>query len=229
MFLTIGVDRIRRLSTFALVTFAATCSTAPSLFSGPPRTSSIAREQGAPQKDSAACPPETFSGDVNRAEHYEHNFGTDLVFRLRASHDPAIEGWHIEIVGKQALDAGRSQDWAWPLNPPYHGYNAQNVSVSYDFAAKDVIDYWREFRFPLNEADAKRATELYEKLESDTGQQLDDDMQELESFPGGTGDFKITDSRVVPSGPENGQRGRIEWLKFTVSISFPCQSSARKP
>jgi len=211
---------------FAALMVTATCFMALSLFSGSSRASSLFQQQGARQKESASCLPETFSGEVNRGEHYDHAFGTDLVFRLRASHDPAIEGWHIEIVGKKALDDGRSQDWAWPLNPPYHGYNAQNVSVSYDLSAKDVIEYPREFRFPLSEADAKRATELYEKLESDTGQQLDDAMQELASFPSGTGVFKITDSRLGLSGPENEKRGRIEWLKFTLSISLPCQPPA---
>ena len=229
MFFTSKTRGFCHLFAFVLVTIAATCSTAPSSSSGSSRTSSIVREQGAPQKYSANCPPETFSGEVNRAEQYEHAFGKDLVFRLLASHDPAIEGWHIEIVGKKALDDGRNQDWAWPLNQPYHGYNAQNVSISYDLTAKDVVEFARKFRFPLNEADAKRATELYEKLESDSGQQLDDAMQELDSFPSGAGDFTITDSRLSPTGPENQKRGRIAWLKFTVSISLPCEPSANKP
>lgn len=168
---------------------------------------------------------QTFSGEVRRSEDYEHEIKSGLVFRLVASHDPANEGWQIEITPKTPEKDGRYRDWAWPLNPPYRGYNAQNVNVAYDFTAKEAVKYPRSFRFPLNDADAKRALELSEKLESSTGPELDSAMKALSSFPSGTGEFKITDSRLTPSVPDKDKAARIEWLKFTVSISLPCQSA----
>jgi len=87
------------------------------------------------------------------------------IFTLQA------EGWYTEIVPKKPRKDGQRPDWAWPPNPPYRSYIAQNVSVSNGFTPEDVIEYGpREFRFPLDEADAERALRLYEKLESSDGQ-----------------------------------------------------------
>ena len=61
----------------------------------------------------------------------------DAVLHLR---NVQMEGWQIEILRKEARPDGKRRDWAWPLNPRYHGYNAQNVSVAYDLTAKDVCD-----------------------------------------------------------------------------------------
>ena len=181
-------------------------------------------------KASALCPlTEIFSGEVKRGEEYDHilSNSSSLTFHLRAVEK---EGWWIEILPNEAGPGGKRRDWAWPLNPPYHGYNAQNVSVSYDFTAKDVIEYGpREFRFPLNQADAERALRLYDRLQSSTGDQLQEAMNELETFPSGKGLFEITNFQLGPSGPENQQRGGMDWLKFRVSLTLSCRASANKP
>jgi hypothetical protein len=181
------------------------------------------------QKVSIPCRlTEAFSGEVKRGKDYDHvlSSGSSLTFHLR---DVSMKGWQIEILPKEPSSDGKRRDWAWPLNPPYYGYNAQNVSVSYDFTARDVIEYGpREFRFPLNQADADRALGLYDRLQSRTGQQLDETMQDLENFPSGKGTFEIIDSQLSSSGPEDQQRGRIEWLRFKVTIALPCQPGTYK-
>lgn len=182
------------------------------------------RERKFLRNDPVACvSSEKASGEVKRGEDYDHMIvnSPSLTFRLRAV---ARGGWEIEILPKEPRGDGKRTDWAWPLNPPYHGYNSQNVSVSYGFTAKNVVEYGpREFRFPLNEADAKRALRLFDKIESSTGQQLDGAMQELDKFPSGKATFEILDSQLSSNSP-----GRIEWIKFQVSFVLPCQPAVKR-
>jgi len=128
----------------------------------PPLSDQAALLQKSTEEASAPCPStEVFSAEVRQGEDYDHilNSSASLTFHLRPVD---MEGWQIEILPKEATPDVKRRDWAWPLNPPYHAYNAQNVSVSYGFTAKDVIAYGpREFRFPLNRADAERAFRLY--------------------------------------------------------------------
>ncbi|MGD0884588.1 MAG: hypothetical protein ABSA46_06895 [Thermodesulfovibrionales bacterium] len=109
------------------------------------------------------------------------------------------------------------------LTPPYHEYNATNVDVSYDFTAKDAVSYGpRDVRFPLNNVDAERAFNLYEKLIRSEGSQFTETWREMESMPHGIAKFSIIDSKIGRSGAENQERGRIEWLKFEIIVTLPC-------
>jgi hypothetical protein len=183
-------------------------------------------QQTSRQVESETCPSSVaFMGEVRRGVDYDYKISTNLRFHLQASDD----GWHIEIVPQKPREDGKYPDFAWPLNPPYRGYNALNVSGSYDFTAKDVIAYPREFRFPLDEVDAERAFQIYQKLESSTGQEFEEAKKQLDHFPSGAGRFVITSSRLSPSSPANQNRGRIEWLKFKVSMILPCRTAASKP
>jgi hypothetical protein len=178
------------------------------------------------QAESETCPSSVaFSGEVRRGINYDYKISSNLRFHLRTADD----GWYIEILPEKPGEDGKYPDLAWPLNPPYRGYNALNVSVSYDFTPKDVIAYPRKFRFPLDEVDAKQAFQLYEKLESSTGGELEEAEKKLDRFPSGTGHFVIIGSQLSPGGPANQNRGRIEWLKFEANMILPCRTAAKKP
>jgi hypothetical protein len=165
------------------------------------------------------------SSEVKRGQDITLDIGAGLVFCLVASHDPAIEGWDIRIFPK----GGSKHNYAWQLNPPYRGYNAADLSVSYNFTAKDVIQQNpRKLRFPLSELDAKKAEELVETLLSAEGPQFDEAERVMENMPSGNAVFNAIDSKLGKSGPENGERGRIEWLKFELTVSLPCSVADKK-
>lgn len=185
--------------------------------------------QAAVVKDSANCTrTEKFFGEAKRHQDVEQSIGGGLILRLSASDDPAIEGWRIEI-GPPEADQPTEGDWAWMLNPPYHYYNARDLTVSYDYTAKMAVEFNpREIRFPLTVAEAARARELVEVLSSNTGPVFDKALKEMETMRSGKAVFKIVDSKLGESGPENGGRGRIEWLKFELQITFPCDFPPRQ-
>jgi hypothetical protein len=174
-------------------------------------------------KDSENCTKtEKFFGEVKRHQDVEQSIGGGLIFRLAASYDRVIEGWTIEIKPRDA-DRSMGPNWAWMLNPPYHGYNATDLNASYDFTAKMAVEFSpRELRFPLTAAEAARARELVGVLGSNTGPVFDKALKEMETMRSGKAVFRIVDSKLGESGPENGGRGRIEWLKFELRITFPC-------
>jgi hypothetical protein len=210
----------RRLSSLPRVAFAETTVR----LSG----KTALREQQTQPGSSRCRVAHTISGEVMRGRAYVHRIsGSDVpMFYL----SPAWRGgWMIEILPKKPGKDGMRVDWAWPLNPPYRAYNSQNVSISYYFTAKEVIEYGvHTFRFPFNEADAQKALRLYDRLQSANEAELGKAMKELKSFPSGEGRFEILDSRTSPGGPENQGRGRIEWLKFKVGISLPCRAPSQR-
>jgi hypothetical protein len=178
------------------------------------------------QKDTKKClVQKMISGEVKRGQDLTLDIGGSLVFCLVASHDPAIEGWDIRMFPT----GGSKHNYAWQLNPPYRGYNATDLSVSYNFTAKDVIQHNpRKLRFPLNEPDAKKAEALVETLLATTGPQFDEAERLMENMPSGDAVFNIIDAKLGKSGPENSERGRIEWLKFELTITLPCSVVDKK-
>jgi hypothetical protein len=185
----------------------------------------IGSKQPPDQKDTKKCfVQKMIPSEVKRGQDITFDIGGGLVFCLVASHDPAIEGWDIRIFPK----GGSKHNYAWQLNPPYRGYNATDLSVSYNFTAKDVIQHNpRKLRFPLNEPDAKKAEELVETLLSTIGPQFDEAERVMENMPSGNAVLNIIDAKLGKSGPENGERGRIEWLKFELAITLPCSVADR--
>ena len=218
-----------------MVAVLVASSGALSLPSRPPRaeaqSASTEGLRSASHKKSPECSKqEKFVGEVKRGQDFEQDIGGGLVFYLRARHDPAIEGWRIEIRPKELGRNYMTQDYAGLLNPPYHYYNSTDVDVSYDVTAKQAVDWGqREVRFPLTESEVVRAGELVGLLQSNTGAVFNKALKEMESMRSGKAVFNIMDSRLGGSGPENGSRGRIEWLKFELRISFPCDFPAEKP
>jgi hypothetical protein len=167
----------------------------------------------------------TYSGEIRRGEEIKIDIGNGLLFYLRASHDPVIEGWHIQIVPKDNLN----HDYAWQLNPPYGGFNRTDISTSYGFSAKDAIAINpRVLKFPLNAEAAKRAEELVHVLLSTTGPDFDRAQEEMGNIPRGKAVFKIIKSKIGESGSANHNLGRIEWLQFELTITFPSDSTKQK-
>jgi len=66
-------------------------------------------------KKEAQCKYKGIIGKVNRGQDYKIDIGKNIVFVLRKWHDPAIEGWRIEILFKNGRKP--DDDVAWLLNP----------------------------------------------------------------------------------------------------------------
>lgn len=187
-----------------------------------------AHKQDSAKKTLPCSSSETFSGQVKRGESYTHSLSGDpsVVFRLRAEHGGG-EGWDIEIGSPKPDPDGKYRDWAWPFNPPFHGYNAQTVSDDYGFSSKDILAYGpREFRFPLTQKDAHKASDLYDQSAA-PGPEFEAAMKELDSIPTGKGTFDITGSHFSPNPTGKLSHETFDWMKFKVTLVLPCPAAAK--
>jgi hypothetical protein len=80
-----------------------------------------------------------------------------LSLRLTPWSGPKDEhwGWVIEVHPRDSND-----DYAWPVNPPFHFGNSQWLATGYDQSAEQRLSYEHEVFFVLNKAEYERATKL---------------------------------------------------------------------
>jgi hypothetical protein len=105
----------------------------------------------------SACLESAFDGRISGGEEYSHELGGGLLLRLTPSLAPPNEnwGWVIQIQQRDSSD-----DYAWPVNPPFHFGNSQSLATGYNGSAQQQLSYEHEVFFMLNKAEYERATKL---------------------------------------------------------------------
>jgi hypothetical protein len=155
--------------------------------------------------------PTRFTAEISRGQDFEREFGSGLLFRLRASKDPQTPGWTIEIRPKG--ETNPEVEFSWVVTPPYRFFNPRYLEVSYGLSAKQIVEISpRDFNFVRNRAAYDAGAEAVRKLLWPAGiddAELDRARKALEELPTCRGTFRILDSRVGES---------IEWLKFEVEL-----------
>ena len=100
-----------------------------------------------------ACLEFSFEGRVNGGEEYTHELGGGLRMRLLPSKENW--GWMIQI---QPLDS--TDDYAYPVNPPFRSGNSQWLSTGYGETVEQQLKHEHEVFFVLNRAEYGHARKL---------------------------------------------------------------------
>ena len=155
--------------------------------------------------------PVRFTAEISQGQDFEREFGSGLLFRLRASKDPQTPGWTIEV--RPRAETNPEVEFSWVVTPPYRFFNPRYLEMSYGMSARQIVEMNpREFNFVLNRADYDSGAEAVKKLLWPYGiadAELDRAGKILGELPTCRGTLRILDSRVGES---------IEWLKFQVEL-----------
>jgi hypothetical protein len=119
------------------------------LFATPPQN--VAAQGTAP-----VCRKFGFEGRVNGGEEYSRDLGGSLWLKLL----PLKEnwGWEIEVRPKDTQD-----DYGFPLNPPFHFGNSQNLGTGYGDTVEHQLKYEHDVFFAVTAGDYDRGFKLYEQ------------------------------------------------------------------
>src|SRR5579864_7384671 len=96
-----------------------------------------------------ACREFSFDGRVNGGEEYSHRLGEGLWLRL----SPLTENWGWVI---QVHPEGNEDDFAYPLNPPFHSDNSQYLGTGYGDTVEYHLKHEHDVFFTLTRDDYQR-------------------------------------------------------------------------
>jgi len=160
-----------------------------------------------------SCRTARFGGRIDGAAAFQRELGENL--RLNLVPLGESQGWTIEI---RPLD--RSDDYAYPLNPPLRMGNSQWLGTGYSDTAEQRLSYEHLVYFVLNATDYDKIMKLvqdalwpYSAAEPDkAGERY---LSALATFPSGN----IT---LRPTKYETENEGKaVKWMEFSVQVITP--------
>jgi hypothetical protein len=161
----------------------------------------------------SVCHEFAFDGRVSGGEEYSHELGGGLLLRLTPSLAPPNGnwGWVIQVQPRDSSD-----DYAWPVNPPFHFGNSQWLATGYHASAQQQLSHEHEVFFVLSKAEYERATELandaLNSSDSEAAGKFLDILPTLRSAV-----FKLK-----PVKYETTNEGKsVSWMQFSVSVTAP--------
>jgi hypothetical protein len=156
-----------------------------------------------------ACLGFSFEGRVNGGEEYTHELGGGLRMRLLPSKENW--GWMIQI---QPLDS--TDDYAYPVNPPFRSGNSQWLSTGYGETVEQQLKHEREVFFVLNRAERERAMKLADDAISSS------DPEAAGRFLAMLPTLRSAVLRIKPMSYETAEEGKtVKWMQFSVTVTTP--------
>ena len=121
------------------------------------------QQKPTPAAVTPACHEFSFEGRVSGGEEYSHELGGGLWIHLSPSLASKNEnwGWLIQV---RPLDS--TDDYAFPVNPPFHSGNSQWLSTGYGETVEQQLKYEHEVSFVLNRTEYEHAAKLVEETMS---------------------------------------------------------------
>jgi len=155
------------------------------------------------------CLTFSFEGRLNGGEEYIHELGGGL--RVRLLPVQKKWGWMIEV---QPLDS--TEDYAYPLNPPYHSGNSQWLSTGYYDTVEQQLKYEHEIFFVLNRTEYEHAMKLVDDALSST------DPEAAGKFMSNLPTLRSAVLNIKPIKYETADEGRgVNWMQFGVTVTVP--------
>src|ERR1700682_2138302 len=176
---------------------------------------SVGLQQTQRSSPGSACHEFAFDGRISGGEVYSHELGGGLLLRLTPSLAPPNEnwGWVIQIQPQDSND-----DYAWPVNPPFHFGNSQWLATGYNESAQQQMSHEHEVFFVLNKAEYDRATKLaYDALNgSEPGA--------AEKFFAMLPSLRSAVLKLKPVKYETANEGKsVSWMQFSVTATAPAR------
>ena len=176
---------------------------------------SIRRENVKPSTSIPACREFTFDGRINGGEDYSHVIGGDLSLRLSPSLAPPNEnwGWVIQVQPRDSSD-----DYAWPVNPPFHFGNSQWLATGYHASAQQQLSHEHEVFFVLNQQEYDRATKLANDALNGS------EPGAAEKFLAMLPSLQSAVLKLKPVKYETTNEGKsVSWMQFSVTVTAPAR------
>lgn len=177
------------------------------------------QELSRPQK--AQCSIRRFRGKILRGENFKRPVASGLTFGLRASKDPAIDGWTIEICSESLSEP--DNELSWVATPPYRSWNPRYIETSYGWTAKEAVEVSeREFGF-VSSADYKKTADAVRILlwpADHTKEEIRQAERLRKQMRVGTGKLRILTAQLGAARGQ-GDRGTIERMDFKVELCVP--------
>jgi hypothetical protein len=161
----------------------------------------------------SACHEFAFDGRISGGEEYSHELGGGLLLRLTPSLAPPNEnwGWVIQIQPRDSND-----DYAWPVNPPFHSGNSQWLATGYNESAQQQLSYEHDVFFVLNKAEYERATKLANDALNIS------DPEAAGKFFAILPTLRSAVLKLKPTKYETMNEGKsVSWMQFSVSVTAP--------
>jgi hypothetical protein len=135
------------------------------------------------------------------------------MLRLTPSLAPPNEnwGWVIHVQPQNSND-----DYAWPVNPPFHFGNSQWLATGYNESAQQQLSHEHEVFFVLNKAEYEKATKLAnDALDSS-------DSEAAGRFLAILATLRSAVLKLNPVKYETTNKGKlVSWMQFSVSVTTP--------
>ena len=160
-----------------------------------------------------ACHQFAFDGRISGGGEYSHELGGGLLLRLAPSLAPPNENWGW-VIQVQPLDS--NDDYAWPVNPPFHFGNSQWLATGYNESAQQQLSYEHEVFFVLNKAEYERATKLAnDALNSPDPEAAGKFLAILPTLRSAVLKLKPVKYEITNEGKS------VSWVQFSVSVTAP--------
>lgn len=171
------------------------------------------RLQGPKASSAGACHEFRFDGRISGGEEYSHELGGGLLLWLTPSLAPPKEnwGWVIQVRPRESND-----DYAWPVNPPFHFGNSQWLATGYNETAEQQFSREHEVFFVLNKAEYERATKLTNDALNSS------DPEAAGKFLSILPTLRSAVLKLKPTKYETTSEGKsVSWMQFSVVVTVP--------
>jgi hypothetical protein len=162
-----------------------------------------------------ACHEFSFEGRVNGGAEYSHELGEGLSIQLSPSLAPKSEnwGWIIRVRPRDSSD-----DYAFPVNPPFHSGNSQWLSTGFGETLQQQLTHEHEVFFVLNQQEYEHAGKLVEKAMSSADPEAAGKL--ISVLPS----LRLAVLRLKPIEYETADGGKTaKWMSFRVVVIAPAE------
>jgi hypothetical protein len=155
------------------------------------------------------CLELSFSGRISGSERYARELGEKLWVRFAPTRNNW--GWAISVE-----EAGSPDDYAWPVNPPFHFGNSEYLSTGYGETVKSKLKFEHRIFFALNRTVYEQAVKLVnDEAMSNDPAGAGRFLAILPTIPTGILYVKPTKFEVVNEGKS------VNWMEYSVTVVVP--------
>jgi hypothetical protein len=151
----------------------------------------------------------SFEGRVNEGEEYTRELGGGL--RIRLLPGQKKWGWVLQV---QPVDS--TDDYAYPVNPPYRSGNSQWLATGYGETVEQQLKCEHEIFFVLNQTEYEHAMKLVDDALYSTDPEVPQKF--LSTLP----TLRSAVLKIKPMKYETADEGRsVNWMEFSVNVTAP--------
>jgi len=169
----------------------------------------ISQQPKEPPSYASACLELSFSGRLNGGEKYSRELGETLWVRFAQLKDNW--GWGVSVEPED-----RTEDYAWPVNPPFHFGNSEYLGTGYGDTVEYQLKHEHRIFFTLSRTVYDQAVKLVnvEAMSKDpegAGRYL----AALPTIPTGVMYVKPIRFDVVDEGKS------VNWMEYSATVIVP--------